>query len=232
MEIAGFNKITLLDYPHHLASTIFLRGCDFRCPFCHNSSLVLPSKNDGHSISEEDILSYLKKRSSILEGVCITGGEPTLQKNLISFIDKIKKIGLEVKLDTNGNHPETIEQLISQQLIDSIAMDIKNSLSCYGETIGIPNFDTSKIEHSVSLIQNSNLSYEFRTTIVKEFHTEQTIKEISQWLKGSNIYYLQSFEDSGNLIGSNLSPHSKETLTNFQKIASSYIQQVFIRGLD
>lgn len=231
MEIAGFNKTTLLDYPHHLASTIFLKGCDFRCPFCHNSSLVLPSKNYKHNISEEEIMTYLKKRSSILEGVCITGGEPTLQKGFLSFIKKIKKLGLKVKLDTNGNHPEVLELLINEHLIDAIAMDIKNSLRCYGETIGLSNFDTSKVEASVALIQDSHISYEFRTTVVKEFHTEQTIKEISQWLKGSQIYYLQAFEDSGDIIGSNLSPHSKETLTNFQTIASSYIQQVFIRGI-
>lgn len=231
MEIAGFNKTTLLDYPHHLASTIFLRGCDFRCPFCHNSSLVLPSKNHKYNISEEEILTYFKKRSSILEGVCITGGEPTLQKDLLSFIEKIKKLGLKIKLDTNGNHPEVLELLINEHLIDSIAMDIKNSLCCYSKTIGVSNFDTSKVEASVSLIQNSHISYEFRTTIVKEFHTEQTMKDISQWLKGSKLYYLQSFEDSGDIIGSNLSSHSKETLTNFQTIASSYIQQVFIRGI-
>lgn len=232
MEIAGFNKTTLLDYPHHLASTIFLRGCDFRCPFCHNSSLVLPSKNDGTYIPEQEVFAYLEKRSSILEGVCITGGEPTLHQELFPFIKKIKELGLKVKLDTNGNHPDILASLIKEHLIDSIAMDIKNSLTYYDQTINLPNFNTINIEASVSLIQNSAIPYEFRTTIVKEFHNKERIKEIAAWLKGSKLYVLQSFKDTDDIIGSKLSAHTKETLVEFQSIASSYIKKVFIRGID
>lgn len=231
MNIAGFNKTTLLDYPHHLAATIFFRGCDFRCPFCHNSSLVLPERADNTSVSDKDILSYLKKRSSILEGVCITGGEPSLQAELPVFIEKIKQLGLKVKLDTNGNHPELLQFLIKNQLIDYIAMDIKNSLSKYGSTIGIPGFDTGKIEKSVKLIRSGSIPYEFRTTIVKELHTKQDIQEIGIWLSGSSLYYLQSFEDSGDILCPNLSAHTKDTISQFQKILSQYITQVAIRGL-
>lgn len=231
MNIAGFNKTTLLDYPHHLAATIFFRGCDFRCPFCHNSSLVLSDRNDNASVSEEELLSYLKKRASILEGVCITGGEPSLQKDLPSFIEKIKQLGLKVKLDTNGNHPELLQLLVKNQLIDYIAMDIKNSLDKYSITVGIPDFDTDKIESSVEFIKSCQIPYEFRTTIVKEFHTEQDIHKIGKWLQGSSIYYLQSFEDSGDILCHNLSAHTKDALLKFQSIMSQYISQVSLRGV-
>ncbi len=233
MHICGLNKTTLLDYPKHLAATIFLAGCDFRCPFCHNSSLVLPAHYP-EPVSTEEILYFLEKRSSILEGVCITGGEPTIQKDLPDFIEAIKKLGLKVKLDTNGNHPDMLAYLLEKNLLDYIAMDIKNSLEKYPLTIGYSKtaaFSAKSIEDCVTLLQNCSIPYEFRTTIVKELHTHEDMHNIGKWLKGSAVYFLQSFEDSGQILTDGLSAHTKNTLLEFQEILSNYIKQVDLRGI-
>lgn len=230
MEIHGFNKTTLLDYPKHLAATIFLGGCNYRCPFCHNASLVMTPDNEP-KIPEEEILSTLSKRKHILEGVCITGGEPTIQKELPNFIGKIKALGLKVKLDTNGNNPDMIKYLVNENLLDYIAMDIKNSLDKYGITVGIINFDTSRIQESVSFIMSCGISYEFRTTVVKEFHTSTDFSKIGSWIKGANFYYLQSFKDSGDILFPGLSNHSREDLNHFKEIAAPYVKYIELRGI-
>lgn len=232
MYICGLNKTTLLDYPEHLAATIFLGGCDFRCPFCQNSSLVLPERYPA-PIDPKEVLAFLKKRSSILEGVCITGGEPTLQKDLPDFICDIKSLGLKVKLDTNGNHPAMLKQLLKDNLLDYAAMDIKNSLEKYAVTIGLSraSFSTENIEESAALLRSSSISYEFRTTIVKELHTHEDMHQIGRWLKGSKTLFLQSFEDSGEILQAGLSAHTKETLLEFKEILSGYIEKVELRGV-
>lgn len=230
MYICGLNKTTLLDYPEHLAATIFTRGCDFRCPFCQNSSLVLP-KRYPNTIPAEEILAFLKKRASILEGICITGGEPTLQKDLPEFIASIKALGFKVKLDTNGNHPDVLNYLLEENLLDYVAMDIKNSLQKYPVTMGIPDFSTEKIEQSVALLRSASISYEFRTTIVKELHTHEDMHNIGKWLYGAPVLFLQSFEDSGEILQNGLSAHSKETLLEFQNILKSHINKVELRGI-
>ncbi|ROR31949.1 pyruvate formate lyase activating enzyme [Mobilisporobacter senegalensis] len=231
MQIHGFNKTTLLDYPKHLAATIFLGGCNYRCPFCHNASLVMyPDKQP--SIPEEEILSTLFKRKHILEGVCITGGEPTIHKNLPDFIRKIKEIGLKVKLDTNGNNPNMIEYLVAEDLIDYIAMDIKNSLEKYGTTVGILNFNTSKIQDSVSFIMSCGLPYEFRTTVVKELHAPSDFIQIGNWIKGAKSYYLQSYKDSGDILFPGLSSYSKDELYAFKEILTPYVELIELRGID
>ena len=230
MNICGLNKTTLLDYPEHIAATVFLRGCDFRCPFCQNRSLVLP-EHYPDTIPMEEILSFLKKRASVLEGVCITGGEPAIQKDLPDLIANIKQLGLKVKLDTNGNHPDMLIQLLEENLLDYVAMDIKNSLERYLTTVGIPNFSTDNIEQSAAILQNSTIPYEFRTTIVKELHTHEDIHNIGKWLKGSPVLFLQSFEDSGEILQDGLSAHTKETLLEFKDILSAYIKTVTLRGI-
>lgn len=244
MYICGLNKTTLLDYPEHLAATIFLRGCDFRCPFCQNSSLVLPERYPEPILAEE-VLEFLKKRSSILEGVCVTGGEPTLQKDLPDFITEIKKLGLKVKLDTNGNHPDMLQLLLEKNLLDYAAMDIKNSPEKYPLTVGFSDitgsscitaknttgFSVRTIEESVFLLKNSSIPYEFRTTIVKEFHTHEDMHKIGKWLKGCPVLFLQSFEDSGEILTDGLSAHNKKTLLEFQEILSGYIDKVELRGI-
>ena len=227
MKIAGYNKLTLLDYPGKMACTLFLAGCNMRCPFCHNASLVLnPSSQP--SISEEEFLSFLDKRKGMLEGVCVTGGEPTLNADLVNFLAKIKEKGYLVKLDTNGTNPEMIEKTLS--IVDYYAMDIKNSKEHYAETVGIGNFDIRPIEKSVDLLMNKAQNYEFRTTLVNELHDEQSIQDIGVWLKGAKAIYLQQFVDRGDLISSGFSAPSKEFVKIAEEILSKYVKYVSVRG--
>jgi len=229
MNIVGINKLTLLDYPGLTACTLFTGGCNFRCPFCHNASLVLD--NSLPRIEEKEIFDFLEKRKNVLQGVCITGGEPTLNFDLDLFIEKIKKIGYKVKLDTNGNKPEVISHLLSNKLIDYIAMDIKNSLDKYAETVGIKNFNTFNIEKSAEILLSAKIDYEFRTTVVKEFHTEEDFKKIGTWLSGGKAYYLQQFVDSGKLIGDNINAYNKEKLQEFLQILKPFFSISGIRGI-
>lgn len=232
MRIHGFNKTTLLDYPKHLASTIFIGSCNMRCPFCHNSSLVLHPEAVP-TIAIEDVLSHLNKRKNILEGVCITGGEPTLfPDELAQLIKSIKDIGLKVKLDTNGSNPALLKSLVKNKLLDYVAMDIKNSKESYGLSIGIKNYNTNKVNESIEYLLTSPLDYEFRTTIVKEHHTSEDILSIGQWIKGANSYYLQSYKDSGDIIAAGLHSHSKDTLEAFAQLLIPYVKTVELRGID
>ncbi len=229
MKIHGLQKLTLLDYPKKTACTVFLGGCNFRCPFCHNKELVLGDFPP--AISEDEILKFLKKRIGILDGVCITGGEPLLHDDIEDFIKKIRDIGYLVKLDTNGSKPELLKHLINSGLIDYVAMDIKNSPNMYAETIGIDNFDLSPIEKSVEILKSADINYEFRTTIVSEFHTSESIKELSEWIHGSKRYFLQNFIDSGNLIRPGLNPVSEDELKVFCEIAKKYVEHSMVRGI-
>lgn len=231
MQINGFNKSTLLDYPKHLAATVFLGGCNMRCPFCHNASLVL-CPGSQPEISEEEVLSYLKKRRNILEGVCITGGEPTLYNDLPNFISEIKSLDFKVKLDTNGTNPTMIKYLSENHLIDFIAMDIKNSRENYKETSGIAALDIKTVEESVSYLLTHPVDYEFRTTVTKELHTEHDILSIANWIKGAQAYYLQAYKDSGDIISPGFTPPSKELLLYYKEILSPYINTVILRGID
>lgn len=231
MKIHGFNKSTLLDYPEHLAATIFLGGCNLRCPFCHNGSLVLRPYTQP-VIYEEDVLAYLNKRKNILEGVCITGGEPTLYPDLPIFISKIKDTGLKVKLDTNGTNPGLVRQLIEDKLIDYIAMDIKNSKDKYGLTSGVNDLPVESIDESISLLLSGKVDYEFRTTLTNELHTKEDIVSIGNWIKGAKAYYLQSYKDSGDIISPGFTSPDKNTLLLYKNILSSYINFVDIRGVD
>lgn len=229
MKISGFQKMTLLDFPGKVACTLFTFGCNLRCPFCHNASLVLGGAQEEHT--EEEILSYLEKRQGLLDGVCITGGEPLLQPNIADFIKKIKALGYAVKLDTNGCFPEKLKELVNGGLIDYVAMDIKNCLSKYPVTVGIKNFDIAPIKESIEFLVNGNIDFEFRTTIAKELHTLEDIKALSEEIKGAKKYFLQNFVDSGDLIGENLSSHDKETLEEMKAEAKKTLDIVEIRGI-
>lgn len=231
MQIYGFNKTTLLDYPKHLGATIFLGGCNMRCPFCHNASLVTGVSSQ-KVIPEQEVLSYLAKRQGILEGVCITGGEPTLQPELATFITAIKELDLKVKLDTNGTNPKLMKALVEKGLIDYIAMDIKNSIEKYALTVGLNHFLTEPILESVNFLLTSSIDYEFRTTIVKEYHESEDMLSIGQLLSGAKAYYLQSYKDSGDILQPGLHSHSRETLDDYVKLLAPSIPSVFIRGLD
>lgn len=228
MKISGLQKLTLLDYPGKMACTVFTYGCNFRCGFCHNALLVTEENSD--NISEDEFFSFLKKRQGILDGVCISGGEPTLQKDLCDFIKKVKALGYAVKLDTNGTNPELLKTLLEENLLDYVAMDIKNSPEKYNLTCGC-EVDISAVKESVSLLKGSNIDYEFRTTTVREYHSAEDFKAIAQWLRGDSRYFLQHFEDSGNLIGDNLSPFSKEEMLSFADAIKGLLPNVDVRGV-
>lgn len=231
MQINGLNKITLLDYPKHLAATIFLGGCNMRCPFCHNASLVMDSRSQP-VISPAEVLSYLGKRRNLLEGVCITGGEPTLYPDLPDLIRKIKDLDYKVKLDTNGSNPSMMKSLVEQGLVDYVAMDIKNSKEHYGLSSGIQNIVLKPIEESVSYLLSGRVEYEFRTTVVKEHHTEADMLLIGNWIKDADVYYLQSYEDSGDILTRGLSAPPKETLLHYAELLTPYVKSVALRGID
>ncbi len=229
--IAGLQKMTLLDYPGKVACTVFLQGCNFRCPFCHNSGLLAPQGDPG--ISEEELFAFLKKRQGILDGVCITGGEPTRYKELPELIKKIKAMGFLVKLDTNGYRPEVLKAVA--QDLDYVAMDIKNCPARYGETVGLKNPDLSKIEESMVFLMEGSLDYEFRTTVVREFHTQADIRAMGQWFgclseKKVKKYFLQGYVDRDSVLCGGL--HGPETadLQAFLELIAPCVRAAEIRG--
>lgn len=230
MYINGFQKLTILDYPGKVACIVFTPGCNFRCPFCHNAALVTHIDKDTY-IDEEEVLSYLKKRQGILDGVVITGGEPLLQDGIEEFIGKIKDLGYAIKLDTNGSFPEKLISLVEKGLVDYVAMDIKNSKAKYMVTIGVNNIDMASIEKSVDFLLQNKVNYEFRTTIVDGFHTVDDIQDIVVWIKGAHKYFLQNFVDSGDLIETGLSPVSVDMLKEMKKKATEFVPCVEIRGI-
>ncbi len=222
--------MTLLDFPGKVACTVFTGGCNLRCPFCHNALLV--TDIDGESeIKSEEIIDFLRKRVGLLDGVAITGGEPLLQTDIEDFIKDIKSMGYAVKLDTNGTFPDKLKNLVNHGYIDYVAMDIKNSPEKYAATSGLDVFDFSKVKESIDFLLNCNIEYEFRTTVVKEFHTAEDFKKIGKIIKGSHKYFLQNFVDSGNLIGDNLHAYNKEDLERFKEILAPFIENVEIRGI-
>ena len=230
MKILGLQKLTLLDFPEHMACTVFTGGCNFRCPFCHNASLVMDVE-DTPQITEEEFFAFLKKRQGILDGVCITGGEPTLQPDLESFIYKVKEMGYSVKLDTNGFLPDKLIALVEKGLVDYVAMDIKSSLSGYSKATGIENINTEPIKKSVDFLLSKKVPFEFRTTVVKELHTEKDIQDIGLWLVGDSKYYLQHFVDSGDLIVDGLHGYDEIEMKNLLKIVKKHLPNASVRGI-
>lgn len=231
MQICGLNKTTLLDYPEHVAATIFLGRCNFRCPFCHNGDLVLMPEEQPF-ISKQDIFNFLEKRKGVLSGVCITGGEPTLDLELEDFIRKIKEIGYLVKLDTNGYKPEVLIDLGEKGLVDYVAMDIKNSFAHYAETVGIKNIDTGKIEESIRYLIDGKIPYEFRTTVVKELHTKEDMLAIGKGIKGAEVYFLQNYKESEQIIAPGMHPFQKEELEDYKTLLKPFVNKVELRGID
>lgn len=231
MNIQGFQKTTLLDYPGKVAGTVFFGGCNFRCPFCHNGDLVLyPHQNS--DLSETGILEYLKKRSKILDGVCLTGGEPSLQPRLAAFLDRIKDLGLAVKLDTNGYRPDVLQDLCSKKLVDYIAMDIKGSPASYAQICGLDDLDFSRITASVDFLLEGRTAYEFRTTVVRELHSMQDFYSIGEWLQGASSYYLQGYQESPQVISPGFSSYTRAELEEIQVLLQKYIPAAAIRGVE
>lgn len=227
MKIYGFEKLSMVDFEGHLCATVFTGGCNFRCPFCQNADLVNVTNLEQYS--EDEIFAHLEKRKNVLDSVCISGGEPTLNPDLKNFIQKLKQRGLLVKLDTNGTKPDLLKELIDEGLIDYVAMDVKNSPALYPKTAGaIVNMDD--VGKSVELLKSNVVPYEFRTTLVSGHHSNESIEEMGKWLDGADKIYLQCFVDSGNCLQQGLQKVPKDRALIFKTILQKYINQVDLRG--
>jgi pyruvate formate lyase activating enzyme len=236
MLILGLQKLSLLDFPGKLAATIFTGGCNLRCPYCHNARLVTRPESCAR-LSESAVLAFLEKRRGLLDGVCITGGEPLLQADLEDFIVRIRTLGFLVKLDTNGCFPEKLARLIGRGLLDYAAMDIKNSFEKYPETVGLPAFDPAPVRRSIELLLKNAVPYEFRTTLVRPFHTEAELVAMGRTAAGTENYFLQNFEGGGGLLGFRnagaavpMSGFSSGETEHFQRILSQYAVKVQVRN--
>ena len=228
MIIGGFQKMTVQDFPGKVACIIFTHGCNFKCPFCHNAALVT---QESDFIEQEEIFAYLNKRKGILDGVCISGGEPFVQGDeLFDLMRKIKEMGFLVKLDTNGYFPDKLKYAIDMGLVDYVAMDIKNSLEKYNMTAGINTLNTENIKKSIDIIMSSGIDYEFRTTVTKELHTPEDFVKIGELIKGAKRYYIQNFVDSGCLIANTSSPLDNQGLKALLEAVSPYIDSASVRG--
>lgn len=227
MIISGFDKLTLTNYPGVVACTIFTNGCNYKCPFCQNGTLALGV--DKNRVPEEEVLDFLVKRRKMIDGICISGGEPTLQKDLKDFIKKVKEIGVLVKLDTNGSNPKVVKDLLDENLLDYIAMDIKLPFSRYDKIAGI-KVNTDDLKESIDLIKNSKVEHEFRTTIIKEFHTMKDIEEIISYVGNSN-YYIQNFVDSDYVLQAGLHGFTDEELGELDKKLNKKYSNAHVRGL-
>ncbi len=221
--------MTLLDYPGRTAATVFTGGCNFRCPFCHNSDLVL-NPASFPEIPEEDVLSQLERRVGFIDGVCITGGEPLLCRDMMQFVKRIKALGLKVKIDTNGSLPLRLMQLLLSGDVDYVAMDIKNSPERYAETVGVESFKTDSVEKSVEILKTCGIDHEFRTTAVKELHTPDDMRKIGQWL-GDEKYFIQLYKLSDGVIDKTLTPHTEEGMKELLAAVKEFTPKAQIRGM-
>ena len=231
MRICGLQKLSMVDYPDKLAATVFTGGCDLRCPFCHNAPLVTRVA-ESPVLSAEEVLTFLKSRRGLLDGVVLSGGEPLLQPDAAEFLEAVRDLGFSVKLDTNGCHPEALADLLERGLADYVAMDIKNRREKYALTVGVPDFDLTPVEESVKLLRLGPVPFEFRTTVVREFHTADDIRAIGEWLEGSPRYVLQKFVDSGDLVGSGCHGLEDAEMRALRAVAVPWFQSAELRGVD
>lgn len=231
MYLCGLQKLAMVDYPGKLAATVFTGGCNLRCPFCHNALLVT-RLDETPELGEEAVLSFLATRTKLLDGVVLSGGEPLLQPDAADFLRKIRQMGFAVKLDTNGFFPDRLSAILEEGLVDYVAMDIKNAPEKYPITCGIPGLDTAPVAESVKLLRQSGVDFEFRTTLVREFHTPEDLLAIGRWLEGSPRYFLQAFVDSGNLVGSGCSPFTPQEMRDFTLLLLPFFGEVNLRGID
>lgn len=231
MYLCGLQKLAMVDYPGKLAATVFTGGCNLRCPFCHNALLVT-RLDETPELGEEAVLSFLATRTKLLDGVVLSGGEPLLQPDAADFLRKIRQMGFAVKLDTNGFFPDRLSAILEEGLVDYVAMDIKNAPEKYPITCGIPGLDTAPVAESVKLLRQSGVDFEFRTTLVREFHTPEDLLAIGRWLEGSPRYFLQAFVDSGNLVGSGCSPFTPQEMRDFTLLLRPFFEEVNLRGID
>ena len=219
----------MVDYDGKIACTVFTGGCNFRCPFCHNGSLVVGDVKS-QEISLDEVFAYLEKRKGLVDAVCVTGGEATLQHGLAEFYAKVRKMGYLTKLDTNGLRPDVLKDLLDKDLLDYVAMDIKNSKAKYALTTGVKDVDIDKINESVEMLKHSKIDYEFRTTIIKEFHTEDDMREIAEWIKGAKRYFIQHYNDTEGCISHGFTDFTKQEAEGFALLFDGKVEQVGIRG--
>lgn len=236
MYLCGLQKLAMVDYPGRLAATVFAGGCNLRCPFCHNALLVT-RLGEAPELPEGEVLAFLASRRGLLDGVVLSGGEPLAQPGAADFLKKVRELDFAVKLDTNGCYPEALADILKRGLADYVAMDIKNSREKYGETVGIPGFDTAPVEESVRLLKHSGVEFEFRTTAVREFHTPEDIRAIGRWAGSSpadpaSRYFLQGFVDSGDLVGRGCRALSPAEMQALAEAARPFFGSVELRGID
>ena len=231
MQIHGFQKMTLLDFPGKVAATVFTGGCNFRCPFCHNALLV-ENLAAAPVFDEEEVLAHLAKKAGLLDGVAITGGEPMLQKDLPAFLEKLRGMGYAVKLDTNGSFPDRLKDVVKAGLVDYVAVDIKNRPEKYAETVGVKDFDLAPVRETVDFLLTGAVDYEFRTTVVRQFHTVSDIEAAAEWIRGARRYFLQNFVDSGNLLCPGLTGVEAEEMRRMAAAAGKILPAVALRGVE
>ena len=229
MVFHGFQKLTLLDFPGKVACTVFTSGCNLRCPFCHNASLAL--SREGEAFSEQTILDYLDKRAGVLDGICVTGGEPLLQEGLPQFLRRVRERSLLVKLDTNGALPAQLKALVEDGLVDYVAMDLKSDMAGYAQACGAPGINLDAIEESIVYLLSGKVDYEFRTTVVKGLHDEDILRRAAQSIRGARRYYLQKFVDSGDLIGTGYEAASDAEMRRYLDAVLPFVQRAALRGL-
>ena len=229
MKIHGLQKMTLLDFPGRVACTVFLGGCDFRCPFCHNSELL--TADAPYLMESGELLEFLKKRKGLLDGVAFTGGEPLLRKDLPDLFRQIRELGYPIKLDTNGSHPERLRAVVDEGLVEYVAMDVKNSPERYAETIGVPGFDLTPVRESVSYLLSGAVDYEFRTTVMTRYHDEESFRAIGQWIAGAKRYFLQPFTDRDTVPLRGLEAPDEAELRRYCDLVRPRVPSVAVRGL-
>ncbi|MBO4554428.1 MAG: anaerobic ribonucleoside-triphosphate reductase activating protein [Clostridia bacterium] len=229
MIVCGFEKFSMVDYDGKIACTVFTGGCNFRCPFCHNGSLVIGDVKS-QEISLDEVFAYLEKRKGLVDAVCVTGGEATLQHGLAEFYEKVREMGYLTKLDTNGLRPDVLKDLLDKNLLDYVAMDIKNSKAKYALTTGVKDVNIDKIDESVEMLKHSSVDYEFRTTLIKEFHDENDMREIAEWVKGAKRYFMQHYNDTEGCISHGFTDFSKVETEAFVPLFDGKVEQVGIRG--
>jgi len=231
MIIAGLQKLTLLDYPDKTACTIFISGCNFKCPYCYNISLIKSDEQSSSNISEREIFDFLKTRKGKLDAVCISGGEPTMFEEIVGFAGEIKEMGFQVKIDTNGSNPDMLRKLIKSGNVDYVAMDIKNTPEKYPVTIGVPDYDISPIKESISYLLSHVVSYEFRTTVVKDFHTKDDLLLMANIIKGTDKYFLQGFDGLKETLATNLNAYSETEMKELCRCVREILPCTELRGI-
>ena len=229
MRIGGLQKLTLLDYPDKMACTVFTAGCNFRCPFCHNAGLI-PAEGGTPLLRQEEVLAFLDRRRGLLDGVCVTGGEPLLQPDLEDFLREVKKRGYRIKLDTNGSLPDRLRRLTEQGLADYVAMDVKTAPEAYSEACGVPA-DRSALEESRKLLLEGRVAYEFRTTVVRGIHSREKLRRAAEWIQGAEKYCLQPFQKAEQVRQPGLEAFSPEEMQEFLQLVRPYVKQAELRGI-